>query len=128
MEADERLPGLTFWRESASQLPSDAHKAKGRVVLTADIDDLGMWDEIVRQFDGMRIYAAGDFKEAMIEALQKDKRSIETKLKQKEVEANTELEHLRAENSMLLGERARTEAELSYLRQLKAQLDALSVG
>ena len=128
MKPEERIPGVTFHLESAKQLPSVTYKAHGLVTLKADIDNFDVWDEVVGKLNGLRIYEASDLSTEMIEMLQEDNNRLEGELAQLKEEAREKEERHNASVAALEFQTRKDQAELEYLRELKAQLDALSGG
>lgn len=135
MKSEERIPGITFHLEEASLGPSDTHEASGTVLLTADIHDISLWENVVEQFNEMRVYDQDDLKTAMIELLQDDVEKKEKEQKRLQDEAASKVEHLKhaldEQNTRcahLELELQKKEAELRELRELRAlkqQLDSL---
>jgi hypothetical protein len=72
------IPGVTFWVESADYKDSATFVAKGTVHLTADIDDLEIWEEVIRRLDGFRAHAIDDFHRQMMMSLREENEQLTT--------------------------------------------------
>jgi len=109
MEHDERIPGVTFFVEEATQNPTNNPKlqARGRVVLEADIVDDKVWDVVTKKLDGWRVYEGADLSQAMIEAAQLRRKRAEEEAEKLKTEYQRELETLRQRNSFLEEENRR---------------------
>ncbi len=133
LKAEERLPGVTFHLESATQGPSSTHKAIGRVHLTADIDDFDLWDETVKRLSKLRIYDSDSFQNDMLELLQEDGEKLTSELARVKEGHRSEKARLEAEvahyqrlaNGTMI-QNAQMAKRLAELEEWKAQLDALS--
>jgi len=95
------IPGVTFWVNSAEYKDSATFVAKGTVHLTADIDDLEIWEEVIRRLDGFRAHAIDDFQRQMLLSL-------------------------REENEQLTAESARVREETRVVKEQAAQTMAMS--
>ena len=145
MQNENRIPGVTLWLEDGSLLPpgdkqTKEFKAHGRIILSATISDFGVWDDVVEKVNGMRIYSVDDFKSEMIEMLQEDKEEVDNELESVKRAAHAEKEELKQAldlerqrvHNLDLEFRKRTaqletaNEELARLRELEAQLNALS--
>jgi hypothetical protein len=133
LKAEELLPGVTFYLENAAQEPSTKHKAKGRVILTADIDDFNLWDETIKKFDGLRIYDSDSFQHEMLEMLQEDGEKLSAEVSRVREEYRTGRERLLAELayaqqniSALALTNARQSQRIRELEAVEAELNALS--
>lgn len=112
----DRLPGVTF-----SVVESNYHGAAagivGNVRMTAKIDDVDLWKEVVRKLNGYRIYTVNDLSATMIEVTQKKLAKAEEELEGQRRRFHAQLENLRQKNSFLEAEN----------QQLKDHLAALQV-
>lgn len=119
MEHDGRIPGVTFHLDKAALGPSVEHKAQGKVILMADVDDFDMWEEALKHLGGMRVYSVDDFKSELIEMLQEDTKARDKEIGRLRVELNEQTQRLRLQNDLLMGEASRARSEL---KQREAQL------
>jgi hypothetical protein len=113
MEPNEKLPGLTFHVENTSL--QDKH---GRVQLDATVNDIGLWDEVLKKLDGFRVYTVADLQTALVEVLQEDQKNMQDGYEQKVQHLTQELERARQRISVLEKyerEAAQLELELAKL-------------
>jgi len=91
---NDELPGITLHLGAARMLPPSTHKpmeARAELTLTAEIQDMEVWEEIVKRFDnkgaGMRLHTATSFAEEMVDVVRtrraQDQREFESKLHEK---------------------------------------------
>jgi hypothetical protein len=116
MEPNEKLPGLTFHVEGSS-----LQKKHGRVQLDATVNDLDLWDEVLKKLDGFRVYTVSDLQTAMVEILQDDQKQMKESHDQEVQALRQELERLRQRCSVLEQyerDAAQMELELAKLRNL----------
>lgn len=129
MEHDGRIPGVTFHLDKADLGPSVEHKAQGKVILMADVDDFDMWEEALKHLGGMRVYSVDDFKSELIEMLQEDIKARDKEISRLNVELNEQTQRLRLQNDLLMGEASRARSELKQreakMAVMEEELDAL---
>jgi len=104
MEPVEQIPGVTFRLEKARQLPPPPNEgcvAGGEVVLRATIQDLDLWEQVIRQLQLLRIYTVKNLAEQMVTVSQKRAREAEEKLARVQTSSGGELEQLRQRVSFL---------------------------
>lgn len=116
MEHDERLPGVTFYVESAEKLPTDpgGQVKRGRVILEANINDFDVWDAVTKKLNGWRVYEGSDLSQAMVEAAQSRRRRAEEEAEKLRQETDSELQQLRQKLSF-------SEDEIRQLRKSLAE-------
>lgn len=113
---------MTFRRKAARQIPPP-HKsciAGGEVELTAEINDLELWDQVVTQLECFRVYTVKNLAQQMVAVSQKKLVELQEEIEQAQVKANDELEKLRQRISFL-------EHENRQLREANKQWAAYSV-
>lgn len=93
---DFDIPGVTFYVLSSNKAGSTTHKAIGTVSLRATIDNLEIWDEVIRRLNGYRVFSVDDFNSQIAIAL-------------------------RSENVGLVAKLDKTERELAHQRQITEQ-------
>lgn len=104
MEPVDQLPGVTFRRVAVRQLPPPLNEkciASGEVVLSAIINNLELWDEVVRQLECLRIYTVKDLAQQMVAISQQKAHEAKKQLELFTAEATGELETLRQRVSFL---------------------------
>jgi hypothetical protein len=114
MEPNEKLPGLTFHVESSS-----LQKKHGRVQLDATVNDIDLWEEVLKKLDGFRVYTVADLHTALVEVLQDDQKQMKEEHDHEVQQMRQELERLRQRCSVLEKyerEAAQMEMELAKLR------------
>lgn len=100
MSDQDTLPCVTFQVASSEEL-GKTHRATTRVkvVLVAEFADNELWDSVKSKLNGLKIYAAEDFKGEMLSALRED----HLKLEQENAKLKAEKERLTAENLRMSG-------------------------
>lgn len=114
VEHDEELPGVTFRLTRADVGPPvdiDRHKALAFVEMQAEINDFGIWDDVIKRLDGMRLYTVNNLAEEMISVAQERAREAEKATEKKRIEAQAEIEKLKQRLSF-------AEAEIGQLRSV----------
>ena len=106
MEPVDTIPGVTFRRTAARQVPppmnSDSNcVAGGEVELRAEINDFQLWEQVVAQLECLRIYTVKNLAEQMVAVSQKKVHEAEAQLEVFSVETTGELEVLRQRVSFL---------------------------
>jgi hypothetical protein len=76
MGNENTIPGLTLWVEAADYKAATTFKAKGTIQLKVDIDDLEVWEEVIRRLDGMRVHAIDDFHRQLMVSLQQENQEL----------------------------------------------------
>ncbi len=108
-------PGVTFHLDKATMLPPSKHKpmkARARVLLTAEIYNEEVWEQVVKKLDnggnGMRIYTVTDFAVEMVEVMktthEKEKKQLGLDLVAKDAkiaQLDQQLSFARAEAKMV---------------------------
>jgi len=135
MEHDERIPGVTFRLTRGDKLPPidpKKQKAMGEVALTAEINDFGVWEEVLERLNGMRIYTTDNLAEEMVNVAQEKTVKLRTAF---EVEINLLKASLERRTQQLsFAEAERNEAqqtiivqnqELERLRKIEKELQGL---
>ncbi len=110
MEPVDTIPGVTFRRVAARQVPPPMNTgciAGGEVELRAEINDLELWEQVVDQLECMRIYAVKNLAEQMVAVSQKKADEAQKQFKLLSDEAISELEVLRQRVSFLQHENRR---------------------
>ena len=128
MEHDERVPGVTFRLTRGEQRPpidTKLHKAVGHVELYAEINDFGVWADVLQRLNGMRVYTVENLAEEMISVAQKKAREAETKLQQDKEALRSELELAKQRISFMEVELARLQTMESDLKELEAVAEML---
>ena len=128
MEHDERVPGVTFRLTRGEQRPpidTKLHKAVGHVELYAEINDFGVWADVLQRLNGMRVYTVENLAEEMISVAQKKAREAETKLQQDKEALRSELELAKQRISFMEVELARLQTMESDLKELEAVAEVL---
>ena len=118
MEPNEKLPGLTFHIESSS-----LQEKHGRVQLSASVNDLDLWEEVLKKLDGFRVYTVADLQTALVEILQDEQKETKTVHEQEIESLRQELEHAKQRLSVL----EKFEREAAQLEMELAKLGALQV-
>lgn len=139
------IPGVTFWVESSEQSGSVTHVAKARVTLTADIDNIEIWEEVKRRLNGFRVFSIDDFNQQMMAVLRRENQDLkervslaETTARNSKIEADqaTELigqryEEMSQQNAQLLKANKTLYDDIrqkdDQLRQLRQTLDQLGL-
>lgn len=67
MKPVEKVPGITFHIESAS-----LSACTGRAEIHADVNDPALWEKVLTQLDGFRVYTVQDLTTSIVEVLQQD--------------------------------------------------------
>jgi len=73
------------------------YKAAGRIVLSAEVADFGIWDEVKERLDGMTIHTVSDMAEALISAAQRRAKKAEKAMMKSNEESRQEVEKLGVE-------------------------------
>jgi len=92
-------------------LPPSEHKpmkARAHVLLTAEIYNNEVWEEVVKKFDnngeGMRIYTITDFAVEMVEVMKATHAEKEKDFKRELMQKNTKIEQLEQQLSFVKAE------------------------
>jgi len=128
MEHDGRIPGVTFHLDKADLGPSIEHKAQGKVILTADVDDFEMWEEAIKHLSSMRVYSTEDFKSELIDMLQEDIKARDKDISKLKTDLNEHTQRLRLQNDVLTGQVSISKRELKVKEAQMAILEEELVG
>lgn len=105
MGNENTIPGLTLWVETADYKAATTFTAKGTIQLKVDIDNLEVWEEVVRRLDGMRIHAIDDFHRHLMVSLQQENQELHartTKLAEENRAIREEIDHSTSMTTVLV--------------------------
>ena len=115
MEPNDKLPGLTFHVESSS-----LQQKHGRVQLDATVNDIDLWEEVLKKLDGFRVYTVADLQTALVEILQDDQKQMKGEYDKQMRALTQQVEYLKQRCSVLEKyerDAAQLELELAKLRR-----------
>lgn len=110
-EEKSTLPGVTFYVEAWNE-SSLGGKSFIDIRIRAEVSDWDLANRVKKKFDGgMRIHAVSDFKEKMIQVLQKDNEESEGRVVELQAESDAKTREISALKERL----AQYEASFSFL-------------
>lgn len=97
----------------------------GRVELSAEINDLDVWEKVVKKLDGLKLSSVANLAEAMVEVSRKKIIEAEAELERARRQKDAEIEELRQRLSFAEADKHRLEQRLVFTeRDLKAYKEA----
>jgi glutamyl-tRNA reductase len=120
MKHDEKIPGLTL-----RMVQADLKNGHGTLHLTATVNDIPTWEEVVGRLNGMRVYTVEGLAEEMINVAQKRARQVQEESRKEVLALRLELEKLKQQVSFTKAENARLSVEADGLRVKAKEYDDL---
>ena len=91
------LPGVVLHLAESSTTGTASNEISIRVVMTAQVRNEALWEEVREKLDGLKIYTSVDFKGELLDALRADY----SRLQQSFDACELALERLKLENATL---------------------------
>lgn len=111
---EESLPGVVL-----GVVESELLRGSGRVVLSAEVSDLDVWDRVIENLDGMPIYTVRDVPQLVAATAQKRADHLKSTVEYERRQYASALEQIKSELSFAQKDRD------SYKRQLDAAMGEL---
>lgn len=104
---------------SLLECPGALFKATGRVILTTEVGNLALWDQVVKKLDGLPVYSATTLAETLVEAVkQRTTKALE--------DARVEIEQLKASVAFEIDRNDRLTREAKdKIQELQQEVDVL---
>ena len=121
---NDELPGITLHLDVAQMLPPSTHKpmeARARLTLTAEIQDMEVWEEVVKRFDnegdGMRIHTVTSFAEEMVDVVRTRRAQDQQEYEFKLLEKNERITQLEQQVSFAKADAERLGTTVDFLKK-----------
>lgn len=130
--AKEDLPGLVLrvHEEQLTPCAGQSYLATGYITLTAEVNDLGVWDKVVEKLEGMAVYSVSTLADTLVQAAQRRANQAESMAMQTMEEARARIDQLEAslsfrtaENENLKHQLANAQQELVLLRDFERTIN-----
>lgn len=120
----EDLPGLTLHviHEELASCAGRNFQAAGKIHLSAEVHDLGVFDDVVEKLDGMTVHTVNDVPQALVKAAQRRAKRAEEKMMSLTEESRNRIDQLEAELSFARQERDTYRGQLEQALATNAEL------
>ncbi len=120
MQHDEKIPGLTL-----RMVQADLKNGHGTLHLTAIVNDIPTWEDVVARLNGMRVYTIEGLAEEMINVAQRRANQVQEDSRKEVLNLQVEVEQLKQQVSFTKAENARLSVEADKLRTKADEYDEL---
>lgn len=122
--SSEDLPGLTLYvvQEELSSCAGKSFKAAGKILLSAEVHDLGIFDDVLEKLDGMTIHTVNDVPQALVKAAQRRAKRAEEKMMSLTEDSRNKIDQLEAALSFARQELENYKGQLSQALAANAEL------
>lgn len=119
-----QLPGLTLhvMQDELSGCAGKKFKAHGQIVLSAEVHDYGIYEEVKEKLDGMTVHTVNDVPQALIKAAQRRAKKAEQRQMETSEQSRRRVDELEANLSFTTQERDALRFQLEEAQREIAQL------
>lgn len=121
----DELPGLTLhvMEDELTGCAGKTFKAGGRIVLSAEVHNLDIFDEVKEKLDGMTVHTVNDVPQALVRAAQRRAKRAEQKMMDISEDTRKRVDELEAQLSFALQERDNFKGQLEQALAEKKSLE-----
>ena len=119
------LPGLTLhvMEDELSSCAGKTFQAAGTIVLSAEVHDLDIFEEVKEKLDGMTVHTVNDVPQALVKAAQRRAKKAEQKMMDTTENSRKRIDELEAQLSFTLQEKDSLKGRLEQALVEKKKLE-----
>lgn len=121
MDPTAKLPGVTFHIQHSA-----LRDKAGSVTLDATVEDIDLWEKVLKKLEGFRVYTVADLQTAMVECMQEENRDEKTAHVREVSMLREELERSKQELSLLKSRQEAMDEERKRFKQFEEELSKLA--